>query len=422
MLLKNFASLTLAEAISKAITFAAYAYIARLLGPAGFGYIEWAGTVLLCMSLLVDQGFSSFGAREIARSPSETQRIVTEVLTARVLLAALGFVSITSFALVFVREPAVQLLLIVFGLSLWFLPLVLQWVFQGHDQMHLVAIAQIIRQSVFVIAVFVFVQSGEDLVWVGAAEVLAVATAAIFSVTVFKTRFGGRVLVKPKFSFRSFWEAAPIGMSQLLWVSKMFGAVFVIGLVANPTDVGYFAGAMRIYVAVHTFVWLYFYNLLPSMSRAWQSGDEHLSALINRSIKLVSITATIAGAFWIATAPMLITTAYGANFLPGAVALQWMAGACVLAAVNGHYRFGLIAAGRQGQEMLAMALGSIFAITLLPVGYINWGISGAGAVLFAAEILILFGSVLFARNSVFKTSRVVTVDRASLNTLVGTSR
>jgi PST family polysaccharide transporter len=404
------------------MTFAAYAYIARLLGPAGFGYIEWAGTVLLCMSLLVDQGFSSFGAREIARSPSETQRLVIEVLTARFLLATVGFILITLFAVVFVTEPSVQALLIVFGLSLWFLPLMLQWVFQGHDQMHLVAIAQILRQLIFVIAVFAFVQSGSDLVWVGAAEVLAVATTAVFTVVIFRARFNGQILVRPRISIRSFREAAPIGISQLLWVSKMFGAVFVLGLVANPIDVGYFAGAMRIYVALHTFVWLYYYNLLPSMSRAWQSGPEHLAALINRSMKIVAIAATLGGLVGVLAAAMMMTTAYGAGFLPGATALQWMAGACALAAVNGHYRFGLIAAGRQGKEMLAMALGSITAITLLPFAYINWGLGGAGAVLFFAEFLILVSSVSFAKYSLLSAEHNDRADTTRLKTLVGTSR
>ncbi len=90
-LLKNFASLFGAEAFCKVVTFAAFAYLAHLNGPAGYGYIEWAGTVLMGASLLVDQGFSSYGAREIAKYPSETSRLVAEVVTARFLLAGLGW-------------------------------------------------------------------------------------------------------------------------------------------------------------------------------------------------------------------------------------------------------------------------------------------------------------------------------------------
>src|SRR5690606_21088257 len=108
--------------------------------------------------------------------------------------------------------------------------------------------------------------------------------------------------------------------------------------------------------------------------------------------------------------------------LPGATALQWMAGACALAAVNGHYRFGLIAAGRQGKEMLAMALGSITAITLLPFAYINWGLGGAGAGLFFAEFLILVSSVSFAKYSLLSAEHNDRADTTRVKTLVGTSR
>jgi O-antigen/teichoic acid export membrane protein len=82
-LFKNFLSLSGAEVVTKIATFAAFAYLARLLGPAGFGYVEWAGTVLMCSSLIVDQGFSSYGAREIAKSPGETDSSAARSCTER---------------------------------------------------------------------------------------------------------------------------------------------------------------------------------------------------------------------------------------------------------------------------------------------------------------------------------------------------
>src|SRR5215470_6824792 len=41
-LVKNFLSLAGAEVISKLVTFAAFAYLARVAGPDGFGYLESA--------------------------------------------------------------------------------------------------------------------------------------------------------------------------------------------------------------------------------------------------------------------------------------------------------------------------------------------------------------------------------------------
>jgi PST family polysaccharide transporter len=371
----------------------------------------------MCASLIVDQGFSAYGAREIAKSPSETARLVSEVVTARFLLAVLAYLSIVVFAVWFVQEQAITNLLLVYGLSLWVLPLLLQWVFQGHDRMNLVGITQVIRQTIFVLAVFVFVRGTNDLLWVGVAEVAGVACAALFSVLVYRRYFGGQTPVRPAFSARLFREGTPIGLSQMFWVVKMFGATFIVGLVATAEETGYFAGAMRIFVALHTFVWLYYFNLLTSMSRAWATGPEKLSGLIRQSMWIVAPVSIVVGLIWIFAAPLVMTRVYGQSFLPGSGALQWLAGACVAAAFSGHYRFGLIAAGYQSKEMFAMALGSVIAVVLIPVGYLKAGTNGAAAALCFAECIVLLCVWIIAKRTIFYRLRGLQAAEASIKGL-----
>lgn len=396
-LVTNFLSLSGAEALTKLATFVAFAYLARLFGPAGFGYIEWAGTVLMCSSLIVDQGFSSYGAREIAKSPERTAQLVSAVVTARILLAVIGYIAIAIFALLVVRESTITGLLLVYGLSLLPMPFLLQWVFQGHDRMHLVGIAQIIRQSMFVGVVFLFVRGVDNLIWVGIAEVIGVAFAAGFTLIVYRRYFSRYGRTRWTLSRELFRDGVPIGLSQMFWVIKMFGATFIVGLIATAEDTGYFAGAMRIYIALHTFVYLYYFNMLPSMSRAWKQGPEMLAGLIRRSLKIVALASLIVGTGWVMAAPFIMTSAYGQSFNNGAAALQWLAGACIAAALSGHFRFGLIAAGFQKNEMIATAIGSLVALGLIPVGYFNMGNSGAAAALCFAEIVVLIFSWLFFR-------------------------
>ena len=119
---------------------------------------------------------------------------------------------------------------------------------------------------------------------------------------------------------------------------------------------------------------------------------------------------------WVAAAPIVMTGAYGTAFRPGAIALQWLAGACIAAAISGHYRYGLIAAGHQGKEMFAMALGSILIVPLIPLGYFNAGIAGAAAALFAAECVVLVCSWLLARRFIFDIPDTISANEA-LNTL-----
>src|SRR5215468_3233996 len=386
-LVKNFLSLAGAEVISKLVTFAAFAYLARVAGPDGFGYLEFAGATLFCAWLLVEQGFGSYGAREIAKAPQRTPELVVEIALARLLFAVIAYAAMITFALMSNHTLIVTRLLLIYGASLLFGPLLFQWVFQGHDRMRVVAAAQVIRQTVFAAIVFIFVREA-GRIWIAAvAEVAGVASAAIYIVRAYQRQFGVkrlRLSVTP----RLFREGAVIGLSQMFWVARIFGATLILGFIAPAEEVGYFAGALRILVALHAFVWLYCFNLLPSMSRSWREDRDDFVALINRSMRAVAHLAAAAGLAWVAVAPLAMKSFYGSAFAPGAETLQWLAGVCVVAALSGHYRYGLIAAGRQNVEAAVAAFGAVVAIIAIPFGYSMVGLRGAAMGMLAAETTV----------------------------------
>ncbi|HEY7915044.1 MAG TPA: oligosaccharide flippase family protein [Blastocatellia bacterium] len=397
-LVKNYLFLAGAEIVSKLVTFAAFAYLARAMGPEGFGQIEFAGAVLLCAGLLVDQGFSPYGAREIARAPKLTPAIVSEIVVARFMLAVAAYGVVVLIALVLDRPPVVTRLLLIYGLSLLVMPFLLQWVFQGHDRMQNVAVAQILRQSVFAAVVFALVRGASQIWLVAVAELAGVAVMAAYSIWAYRRVLGGAIEKRFLISKRLLREGVPIGLSQMFWMVKLFGATFILGLVAPASDVGYFAGALRILLALHTFVWLYYFNLLPSLSRAWQESAESFAGVIGRSMHGVAWVSLAAGILFAAAAPALMKIAYGAPFEQAGPVLQYLVAVCVLAALSGHYRFGLIAAGRQTAEMATSALGAVVAMIAIPVGYINSGPSGAAMGLCVAEAAVWLSSWLCGRH------------------------
>ncbi|MBL8191597.1 MAG: oligosaccharide flippase family protein [Acidobacteria bacterium] len=385
---KNFLSLAGAELFAKVLTFAAFAYLARVAGPDGFGYIEFAAAAVMCAGLIVEQGFNPFGAREIAKAPERTGALVSEIVLVRMLLAVGLYVALVMFALAVGRAAVQTRLLLVYGLSLLAMPLFLQWVFQGHDRMQTVAAIQLIRQLVFAVVVFALVRQASQIWLVGLAETLGATSAAAVGVWAYRRQLNGRLALSWQFSSQLLREGATIGLSQIFWVVKMSGATLILGLIASAEDVGYFGGAMRILMALHTFVWLYFFNLLPSLSRAWVAGDGSFAMLIARSLRLVALASLVGAGIWVAVAPLVVRVVYGERFTPAGVALQWFAGVCAVAALSGHYRFGLIAAGHQTAEMVTALVGAIAAMILIPVGYSMAGVGGAAAGLFVAEILI----------------------------------
>ncbi len=395
-LIRNLAYLSGAEFASKVVTFSAIAYLARILGPTNFGYIEFAGSVMLCAGLLVDQGFGPYGAREIARAPARTGELFTEIVLVRLVLALLAYAAVACFALIIDRSALVTRLLFLYGLSLLGMPLLLQWVFQGHDQMRTAAAINLIRQATYAVVVFAFVRTPEQIWVVAMAEVAGVVLAALFGLWQYQSRFEMAKWAQVKISQRLFREGVPIGLSQLFWMVRMYGATVVLGLIASPQDVGFFGAAMRILVALHAFIYLYYFNLLPSLSRAWQQSNNRLGTIIANSLHRVIWVCLIVGLSWVLLAPTAITAAYGAAFGPAGETLKVLAGVGIAALISGHYRFGLIAAGRQKAEMVCQVLGSSIALVLIPFGYARNGPAGAAAALVIAEVAVWFTSWFWA--------------------------
>jgi PST family polysaccharide transporter len=388
-LFKNFLSLAGAEMAAKVLTFAAFAYLARVAGPGGFGYVEFAVAAVLCAGLIVEQGFNAFGAREIAKSPQWTEELVSEIFLVRLALAICLYLAVVIFALISDRAPVLTRLLLVYGLSLLAMPLLLQWVFQGHDQMRTVAAIQILRQMIFAALVFALVRKASQLWLAGVAETAGAAGAAAFGVWMYRRRFKGRIRLRFSVSPQLLREGVTIGLSQIFWVAKMSGATLILGIIATPEHIGFFGGAMRILMALHTFVWLYYFNLLPSLARAWAAADGSFAALIERSLHGVAWAAVIGAGVWVVVAPQVVQIIYGPAFAPAGAPLQWMAAVCAVAAVSGHYRFGLIAAGHQTAEMMTALFGAITATFLIPVGYAVASVGGAAAGLCVAEVVVL---------------------------------
>lgn len=416
-LVRNFMSLAGAETASKVVTFAAFAWLARVAGPEGFGFLEYAGAALFCASLLVEQGFGPYGAREIARTPGITREIVAEVVQARFILAIVAWGALILFAYSLDHPPIVRQLIVIYGASLLALPLLLQWVFQGHDQMGVVAVAQLVRQTVFALIVFIFVRRPDRIRYAAIAEIAGVAVTAGYCLTVYLRRFGIAARFQ-RISWKLLREGVPIGMTQMFWVVRYFGSTIIVGLIAASVEVGYYAGALRILIAVHAFVWLYYFNLLPSLSRAWQNDHDRFRELTSRSLRITSWLGLIGGVIWYLLAAPAMVIVYGRSYESAGSVLQWFAPVCVVALISGHYRFGLIAAGRQNIGMAVSAIGAAVALTAIPLGYFNYGLTGAAAGMLLAETVVWIGAWTLARRLLEMTGHTSLLRRPALALLI----
>jgi O-antigen/teichoic acid export membrane protein len=371
-LARNFAFLSAGELASKFFTFFAYTYLGRTLGPERYGDLEFSLSATLFFSLFVQLGLGSYGAREIAREPQRAKALLSEILEVRLWTALISVAVLGVFTMAIPKPPEVKFLLAAYGASLLVTPGLMLWFFQGHDDMHWVAAASLMRQASFAVAVFIFFRDGSPLWWVGAFETFSIVASSVLCwVLSRKMGFGvPRFGIRPKVAWNHLRTSAPIGLSNLSWAALWFFPVVILGLALHDSSVGWFGAAHRATLALHTFVWWYFFNLLPSMARTVAQPREDLERLMTRSLAITTWASLGVALGFTLLAQQLLGLAYGGDFAQGGPLLAALVWSIPVAALSGHYRYLLLAYDLQMLLFIWTTVGAAVASAL------TWGLAG----------------------------------------------
>jgi O-antigen/teichoic acid export membrane protein len=399
----NYLVLTGGEALAKVFTLIAFAYLGRVLGPERYGSLEFILATMIFFTLPVDFGLGVYGAREVARNRRRAADLLREVSTLRLMLASVSFVCLLVLAVFLPRDGEVKLLLVFYGLSLFAEPLLVQWFFQGHDRMHWVALAELTRKMAFATFVLLLVRPGTSVAWVGLCECASAGAVVVVCQSVLRWRLGMRV---PRpwtrlSTLKSHVQAsAPIGLSHLAWALQWYFATVLMGWLAIGEEVGWFGAAHRVLMALHTFVYLYFYNLLPSFSRGAAQPADQLRKLLPLSLSL-----TAWGGLLVALAASLIGgdllgRVYDSRYLGAGRPLAVLAWLIPIALVSGHYRYLLIACNLQRLELRCTLIAAVMAVGLGVLLIPLYGAVGAAAALLLASLVSGVLAYLFVNHRI----------------------
>jgi O-antigen/teichoic acid export membrane protein len=388
----NFAYLTAGEMTAKLLTFASFSFLAHHIGPANYGILEFTLAVMTFFTLPADLGLSWYGAREVARNPDRGPRLLHEITGLRFALTLCSMATLVVFILVLHKSFEQKALLGIYCVSLLATPFQLQWFFQAYDRMKWVGVANIVRQFGFAGLVFLCCRSGYSLLWVGFAECVSVTCLAIYCILLTRYRLGapwpwpdlhvGRLLGHIR-------ESLPIGLSELSWAFMWYFCTVLLGLFYPDKYLGWFGASHRTVMAMHTFVVLYFFNLLPSISRCVGRPNSELLQLMDRSVRFVAWTGLYAAAALSVLAPWVLQLLYGKPFRAGSgtlVILVWM---LPIAMLSGHHRFILLAYNRQTRLLGCMVASAVAAVVSGLVLTPLYGGRGAACALIIANALNL---------------------------------
>ena len=261
------------ETFSKVCVMAAFAYLAHVLPASDYGTIEWALSVTVFFVLGVESGMGLYGARVVAAAPERIPQLVPQIMLLRVVLGVPAFALILAVS-AYYRVAGLGILA-VNGIAVLLTPFLTQWVFQGLRQMQWVAAGSAIRNFTFVALVLLLVRPGADVRLVALSEVSGVAALALFNTLVLHRWLRIRLDWNELFAgtrrvFRDVWF---MGFSDFAWACLWYSPALIIRwLGLGMEEVAWVAASVRMVLALHTFVWLYFFNMLPNLARELAVG------------------------------------------------------------------------------------------------------------------------------------------------------
>lgn len=361
-------------------------------GSAGTGIYNTITTYLTFSVVLADLGIFSAGVREIAKNPTREREIIGNILTLRLLTAALAaaaavyLITLTHYPLVLIRGVEITGIFIFFNLVASSFDII----FQYHIAMYWSALAELLSKLVTLLAFWLAIHLDAGFVW-------AVASIPVsgLAILLFKALFSRKLLiVRPRFD-----------VSVITWILRLslpLGAVYIIDNLYFKIDtlvlfalkgavaVGIYSVAYKV-LEVTVFIGSYFASSLkPSLARDQAVAER----IVNRSLIVMLLLSLPIAAISSVFAQPIILFLSNTTFLGGVKALELLA--WTLPFIYCDVLLGEVLIARDARRLLLLiASGSLVFNLILDFLLIpRYSYEGAAIATVTSEVVLLIVNLI----------------------------
>ncbi len=292
-LLKNFTSLSILQISNYLFPIIVLPYVVRVLGPDKYGLVQFAAAFSTYLQMICDYNFALTGTRMISQNRNDQKKlseIFSSIIFIKIILFLVTFVLFIVIILSiekFSSDSMVYILSTGMVLGSVLSPL---WFFQGIEKMKYITIIQVSVRIVATIFIFLLIQTTSDylvLVIINSSTQLAIGLIGlVISINVFKIK----ILIPGKGMIINILKHGWNVFLSSIWINFYTTSnTFLLGLFANNTIVGYYAGADKIRIAfqgIHSTLSL---SVFPFVSNLVKESYEKF---INFNRKLLILSGT----------------------------------------------------------------------------------------------------------------------------------
>jgi polysaccharide transporter, PST family len=315
-LVQNVIALYGVQICTYALPLITFPYLARVMGPSGWGSVVFAQAIGAVIVVFVEYGFDISASRETSRHRTEPKllsELISGVLGAKVLLAALCICGAV-LSRRFTHHVAPSLALF-WASTIWGVcqGINMLWYFQGLERMRLASALEIGGKVVATLSIFILVHNPDDGWKVMAAQCVGCVVAHGVTVVLAYREVG---FVWPTLS--TVLHALRLGWSMFLYraIAGISGSLngLVLGWVAPMAALGQYAGAERISRVFQQGLWPINQALYPNLTKQMRDNRHDAMKMVRLSIFFLGALGLLLGLILFLGAPLLVHVVLGDAF------------------------------------------------------------------------------------------------------------
>jgi len=372
---KNAASLYLIQFANYILPLILVPYLVRVLRPEFFGLVSFGQGLIAYFNILVDYGFALSATRRIS---VERNDLVAVSKTASSIWAAKGLFCLLGLCILLLLTktgPKFQkldhLFLILYGTVVGgaLFPI---WLFQGMEKMFFISLINLSMRLIIVAFVFLLVRNPEHYLLYAALTSLGAIGAGLIGMIVAIFKFRIRLILP---SFEDIKQVLKEGWFLFLSTASISlytaGNAFILGLLTNPTVVGYYSAAEKIVKGVMNLLGPVREAAYPRFSKLALESKAKALYWVKRLMLVMSGLGLLLSLALFLGAPLIVNLLLGSEYRPSVGILRVLAGVPLLVAMSNVLGIQIMLPFGKDRAFMAILFGAgltniAFAMLLAP--------------------------------------------------------
>ncbi len=381
-------------------------YISRILGADHIGLVSFATTYVSYFSLFAALGVNYYGVRELAKHKHDQSRICKIYSELFFITCLSTFIASLIFFVSVMVIPELRkerMIFIIAGISLYLIPISIDWLFQALENFKIITIRSLIIKGCAFFSLFVFVRDRNDVINYLLISSFATIGANLWNV-VYAKKSGYSIQIKkidlkqhikPMFIF--------LGSNVAVNIFVMLDVV-MLGLMADYKQVAYFSSPNKILMLIIAAFGAINAVLLPRLSRNNQACDYSSNEQLLQ--KIFDITALFIIPLSVGLCLMssrFVPFFFGRDFIGCIGPMQILSFKVIVVMINSFFALNvLVALGHEKQFLQIVVWTALVSLVMNCFLIPFYGAVGASISAVIAETIQIFLNLFF----VYKATRI----------------